>query len=193
MNTPSSSNPNSPFKGRKRVPIACTNCRAGKLRCRPVESGDSASCERCFKRRLPCEYRPVDPAYNSPPQNDAIYDDDPVNLHPAPSAPPADISRWHQPDVPSSTSGGYAPYQQYYPPAQAPSYSTPHYPEQTSHYQQTSSYQFPPASSYSLPQHPHATLPLAYYADQQSYPTSQFGGSHPPNQPTYHAPPYDYR
>ncbi|KAF8816204.1 hypothetical protein BYT27DRAFT_7248510 [Phlegmacium glaucopus] len=47
------------WNSRRCALIACTNCHAAKLRCRPPKPVENASCERCFKWRLLCEYRPI--------------------------------------------------------------------------------------------------------------------------------------
>ncbi|KAJ7476636.1 hypothetical protein FB451DRAFT_1173505 [Mycena latifolia] len=41
----------------RRIPMACVNCRAGKIRCISIENGQP--CARCTKRRLECEYLAV--------------------------------------------------------------------------------------------------------------------------------------
>ncbi|KAJ7772253.1 hypothetical protein B0H16DRAFT_166810 [Mycena metata] len=44
------------FLSRRRVIIACTNCRKRKIRCLTPEEPPENPCERCVKRGLRCEY-----------------------------------------------------------------------------------------------------------------------------------------
>uniref|UniRef100_A0A0W0EU27 Zn(2)-C6 fungal-type domain-containing protein n=1 Tax=Moniliophthora roreri TaxID=221103 RepID=A0A0W0EU27_MONRR len=46
--------------GTFRTLVACTNCRRRKSKCKPHPEGVSRPCERCYNRRLSCEYPPVD-------------------------------------------------------------------------------------------------------------------------------------
>ncbi|KAK7050747.1 hypothetical protein R3P38DRAFT_2503291 [Favolaschia claudopus] len=44
------------FLTRRRVIIACTNCRKRKVRCLTPEDPPSSPCDRCIKKGLKCEY-----------------------------------------------------------------------------------------------------------------------------------------
>ncbi|KAJ7136953.1 hypothetical protein C8R44DRAFT_948704 [Mycena epipterygia] len=44
---------------RRRVVLACTNCRRRKIRCLTSEDPPKNPCERCVKKGLKCEYLPV--------------------------------------------------------------------------------------------------------------------------------------
>ncbi|KAJ7921363.1 hypothetical protein B0H13DRAFT_1866742 [Mycena leptocephala] len=44
------------FLTRRRVIIACTNCRRRKIRCLTAEDPPSNPCDRCIKKGLKCEY-----------------------------------------------------------------------------------------------------------------------------------------
>ncbi|KAF8124278.1 hypothetical protein K438DRAFT_1977603 [Mycena galopus ATCC 62051] len=44
------------FSARRRVIIACTNCRKRKIRCITTEDPPQTPCNRCAKKNLQCEY-----------------------------------------------------------------------------------------------------------------------------------------
>ncbi|KAJ7433996.1 hypothetical protein FB451DRAFT_1195786 [Mycena latifolia] len=54
---PPEPNPSSASPIRKRVYLACLNCRKRKIRC--IKAGESEPCERCVRRGLQCEYLAV--------------------------------------------------------------------------------------------------------------------------------------
>ncbi|KAJ7020035.1 hypothetical protein C8F04DRAFT_1275541 [Mycena alexandri] len=61
MTDPTNSNPAPTylppvFLNRRRVIIACTNCRKRKIRCLTAEETPEKPCGRCVKRGLKCEY-----------------------------------------------------------------------------------------------------------------------------------------
>ncbi|KAJ7444679.1 hypothetical protein FB451DRAFT_1189474 [Mycena latifolia] len=43
----------------RRTPIACSNCRAQKIKCKAPDETSAKACQRCTLRGLPCEYVPV--------------------------------------------------------------------------------------------------------------------------------------
>ena len=102
--------------------MACTNCRSRKLKvriffsknftslltspqCRPVESVDSAPCERCVKEGVYCEYRPVDPSLASN-NLTSDYGNNLIILHHVNSAPISVNSRYSSAP---SRGGSYVP------------------------------------------------------------------------------------
>ncbi|KAF8176676.1 hypothetical protein K438DRAFT_73182 [Mycena galopus ATCC 62051] len=99
---------------RRRVYVACTNCRRRKIKCVTSEQSSMKPCARCTKRGLACKYTPIAESYN----NSLGYHGVPNTGYKPPYAPPQPqyTGSWNSPPPslygypgpgPSPSSQGY--------------------------------------------------------------------------------------
>ncbi|KAJ7768964.1 hypothetical protein B0H16DRAFT_1781234 [Mycena metata] len=110
------------FLNRRRVIIACTNCRKRKIRCLTSEETPENPCERCVNRGLRCKYITVTDQRGDSAANNKWKRESTSRRSASPNqSPPAtsvgfDTSQWHGPRMRRSYSTptvGHHPYAQY--------------------------------------------------------------------------------
>ncbi|KAJ6550418.1 hypothetical protein DFH09DRAFT_1086683 [Mycena vulgaris] len=152
------------FTKRRRVIVACTNCRGRKVRCLTSEDPPQSPCQRCAKKGLACEYVTVTSQRNESLSRNPTPEPAPnVPLHYMPYgqfALPAD----HQPHTPLGSRQGYSrsPHITPNPLPPNPQYLYPQYPDQSIGNSYSASSGHPPRrhSSATSPGPMQSTLPV---------------------------------
>ncbi|KIM46277.1 hypothetical protein M413DRAFT_310084 [Hebeloma cylindrosporum] len=98
MSLPTKANP--PPKDVRRVPMACTNCRQKKLRCRKQDEMQR-ECVRCIQGGIPCEFLPVNPSPNASHNDPQTFLQPPQLGFPSPS-PTGRIHSGYYPTQPNN-------------------------------------------------------------------------------------------
>ncbi|KAJ7729760.1 hypothetical protein B0H16DRAFT_1775607 [Mycena metata] len=197
---PPSNPPTSQSSQRKRIYLACVNCRRRKVRC--ITAGEDTPCQRCVKHGLLCDYVPVslerEKSLFAIPPGEGSTSTPPSTMPPSWSqAPPPHSAYGHGHHAPPS-----APY---FNPSHGQPAAPPHF-NSVPGFRPDRSHPVPPPFPHPAPPsfpYPHGTNPFPQNTQPGYYPIAQPSYHHPmatppgfqpdPRYPTFGAAPPTYQ